>query len=124
MSSVQVLALTDIAAYDGPHAIPGVRFRAAREALGVAAWGMNVLELDPGSDGHPAHDHVADGQEEVYFVVAGSATLATPEGAHPLKAGDFCRVAPQTRRQLIAGPQGAVVLAIGGTPGAVFQPTM
>lgn len=124
MPSVLTLAATDIAAYDGPHAIPGIRFRAARQALGVTAWGMNLLELDPGCDLYPEHDHVADGQEEVYVMLSGEATLVTPEGEHPLRTGDLCRVSPEVRRKIVPGPQGAVVLALGATPGAAFVPTL
>ena len=123
-SPVHVLHLSEIAAYDGAHAIPGIRFRAARQALGVTAWGMNVLELDPGNDGHPEHDHAADGQEEVYVVLSGSATLQTPQGSHDLRTGDLCRVAPELRRKLVAGEHGAVLLALGGTPGTAFTPTL
>lgn len=124
MPPVHVLAISDIAAYDGPHTIPGVRFRAARQALGVTAWGMNVLELDPDNAGHPEHDHLGDGQEEVYAILSGEATLRTPDGDHALRAGDLCRVAPEVRRKLIAGPAGAVILALGGTPNAAFIPTL
>ncbi len=124
MNPVQILASTDIPAYEGPHAIPGIRFRAARQALGITAWGMNVLELDPGCDQYPEHDHVTDGQEEVYVLLSGGATLVTPAGEHPLRAGDLCRVAPEVRRKIVPGPEGAVVLALGATPGAVFVPTL
>jgi uncharacterized cupin superfamily protein len=123
-SSVLVLPISAIEPYSGPYAIPGVRFRAAREALGVTAWGMNVLELDPGNAGHPEHDHTGDGQEEVYVVLEGGASLHTPDGVHTLVAGGLCRVAPEVRRKLIAGEHGARILAIGGTPGAAFTPTL
>ena len=46
--------IKDIAPYAGPNAIPGIRFRAARQVLGVTAWGMNVLELDAHCTGHPS----------------------------------------------------------------------
>ena len=35
MSDIVALNIDDIAPYEGPHAIPGVRFRAARAAVGV-----------------------------------------------------------------------------------------
>ena len=54
-----------MAPYDGPHAIPGIRFRAIASALGITAWGMNVLELDPACERYPQHDHEKDGQERV-----------------------------------------------------------
>lgn len=123
MSGTTVRNIASLPAYDGPHAIPGIRFRAARAALGVSAWGMNVLELDPGVDGHPRHDHSHDGQEELYVVLEGSVTLQAGEEEHVLVAGDMARVPPATTRQLITRDQGATVLAIGATPGAAFSPT-
>ncbi|MFO0615704.1 MAG: cupin domain-containing protein [Polyangiaceae bacterium] len=114
----------DIPAYVGPNAIPGIRFRAARAALGVTAWGMNVLELDPGTDGYPEHDHVGDGQEEVYIVLDGSVILRTGEEEVALRQGDMARVPPEVRRKLVTRESSAVVLAIGATPGKAFTPTM
>jgi len=119
-----VLAIESIAPYAGEHAIPGIRFRAARAALGVTAWGMNVLELDPGCDGHPEHDHTADGQEEVYVILDGSVVLVTDAGEQTLNAGDMARVEPHARRKLVTREHAARILALGGTPGKAFTPTM
>jgi mannose-6-phosphate isomerase-like protein (cupin superfamily) len=116
--------IKDIAPYAGPNAIPGIRFRAARQALGVTAWGMNVLELDAHCTGHPEHDHTADGQEEVYFVLEGKVTLRVGDKERALGTGDMVRVAPDVRRKLVTGDCGAVVLAIGGTPGKAFTPAL
>src|SRR5262249_21173997 len=66
MIDVLVKKLTEIAPYAGPNAIAGIRFRPAARELGVSAWGMNVIEIDAGCEAYPEHDHVRDGQEEVY----------------------------------------------------------
>ena len=124
MSSIVVRTVDDIQAYEGPGAITGVRFKAAREALGVSAWGMNVIELDPNTDTYPEHDHTADGQEEVYVVLSGQVTLQTADANHDLPAGAMARVPSTTRRKLVTGEQGAVVLALGGTPGQAYTPGM
>jgi uncharacterized cupin superfamily protein len=118
-----VVPHASIPAYEGPHAIPGIRFRAARQALGVSAWGMNVLELDPGCSGHPVHDHRHDGQEEVYVLLSGAAVLVVDGQEHPLSAGDLVRVPAEATRQIVTREQGATVLALGGTPGQAFAPT-
>lgn len=122
--SLVVTSYRQIAAYDGPNALPGIRFRAARHALGVTAWGMNVLELDPHCESYPEHDHLADGQEEVYFVVEGNLFLRTSEGELSLSAGDMVRVPPDVRRKLVTKATGAIVFAIGATPGKPFVVTM
>ena len=85
---------------------------------------MNVLELDPGCEGYPEHDHTADDQEEVYLVLEGAVVLVTPDGERALRAGDLARVAPEVRRKLVTREVGARLLAIGATPGAAFTPTM
>lgn len=117
-------ALSSIEPYQGPNAIPGVRFRAARSALGVTAWGMNVLELDAHCDGYPEHDHVADGQEEVYLVLEGSAYLSADGAETRVERGMFVRVPPETKRKFVTREEGVVLLALGATPGEAFEPRM
>lgn len=124
MKDITTLHLASIAPYSGPHAIPGIRFRPARAALGVSSWGMNVLELDAGCEAYPEHEHTKDGQEEVYFVVRGSGELVTAAERIALTEGTFARVAPSVTRKILPGPEGIVVLAIGGTPGKPFEPTI
>ena len=108
--------------YQGPNSIPGIKFRGAAKALGVTAWGMNVLEIEPGCQAYPEHDHVKDGQEEVYVVLRGSATLRCGGREWPLEAGSLVRVGPQTKRKLVPGADGVTVLAIGSTPGKAYPP--
>jgi uncharacterized cupin superfamily protein len=122
MSDVTVKLVEEIEAYQGPNAIPGIRFRSIGRNLGVTAWGMNVLELDPGCTRYPEHDHVKDGQEEVYVVLHGEATLHADGREWPLATGAFVRVGPGQRRKFLPGPGGVTLLAIGGTPGKAYEP--
>ena len=46
-----------------------------RAGLGVTSFGMQVIQLPPGFEMYPEHDHLHDEQEEVYTVLEGSATL-------------------------------------------------
>lgn len=124
MKNITTEHLTSMAPYSGPHAIPGIRFRPARALLGVSAWGMNVLEIDAGCEAYPEHDHVKDGQEEVYFVVRGAGVLVARGERTSLTEGTFVRVAPEVTRKILPGPEGIVLLAIGGTPGKSFEPTI
>lgn len=118
--SIEIKNIEDIPYYQGEHAIPKIRFRAARAALGVSAWGMNVLELEAGCDACPEHDHVADGQEEVYVVLEGSVVLRAQGQERVLRRGDLARVPAEVTRKLITRDSGAVVLALGGTPGQPY----
>jgi uncharacterized cupin superfamily protein len=108
--------------YKGPHAIPGIRFRSAGKELGVTAWGMNVLELEPRCSGYPEHDHVADGQEEVYVVLRGAARLRTGEVERRVVQGEMVRVAPGQKRAWLTDDEGVLLLALGATPGKAYEP--
>jgi uncharacterized cupin superfamily protein len=121
---ITVKNIDEIEAYAGPHAIPGIRFRPARDALGVSAWGMSVLELDPHASGYPEHNHGNDGHEEVYLVLRGSIVLLAGGTERVLSQGDFVRVAPGTTRKFVTRDQGATLLALGGTPGKPYTPSM
>lgn len=120
MSDVTIKSIEAIPHYQGEHELPGIRFRPAGGELGVSAWGMNVLELDPACDVYPEHDHVADGQEEVYVVLRGAATLIAGEQRFALAAGDLVRVDPSVKRKIVTASEGATFLAIGATPGKAY----
>ena len=120
--SVTVHTITDIEHYQGENQIPGIRFRPARAAMGVTAWGMNVLEIDAGCEAHPEHDHAEDGQEELYVVLRGSMTLVCGEERHEVGEGAMARVTPEVRRKIVPGKEGVTVLAVGATPGKAYEP--
>ena len=71
---------------------------------------------------HPEHDHTDDGQEEVYTVLSGSATLHAGGEEYRLAPGVFARVGPGERRQIATGSEPVQLLAIGGTPGESYAP--
>lgn len=121
MTDVTIKRLDELDFYQGEHEIPGIRFHAAGKQLGVKAWGMNVLSLEPGADGYPEHDHIEDGQQEVYVLLRGSATLIAGDQRWLLEAGTMALVDPATKRKLLPGSEGATVLAIGATPGKAYE---
>lgn len=122
MSDVTSKRIEEIEPYAGPRAIPGIAFRPAARSLGVTAWGMNVIELGPDVAAYPEHDHAKDRQEEVYLVLRGAATLQADGREWPLEPGVLVRVGPDQRRKIVAGREGATVLAIGATPGKAYEP--
>jgi uncharacterized cupin superfamily protein len=88
------------------------RFIALRRRLGVSAFGINQVVLQPGQRGR-IHRHRR--QEEVYLVLEGSLTLIVEEEQLELAEGELIRVAPALRRQLVnRGPGRLVLLALGG----------
>ena len=122
MADVKAKKIDDIAAYEGPSSIPGIRFRPAGRDLGVSAFGMNVVAIEAGCTGYPAHNHAKDGQEEVYVVLDGDGSLEADDGVKTaLGRGTLVRVGPATTRTILPGPKGIVVLALGGTPGKAYS---
>ncbi len=95
----------------------------ARSGLGVSSFGMQLLRLPPNADRYPEHDHVFDGQEEVYLVLDGAATLTVGGEDHELVPGVFARVGPSETRKLTTGESPAEVLVLGGVPGQPFEIT-
>jgi uncharacterized cupin superfamily protein len=84
---------------DGAQEREGYRWRSARlgPRIGAERIGCSVYELEPGQRSFPYHFHY--GNEEWLLVVAGAATLRTPEGERDLRAGDLVAFP--------AGPEGA-----------------
>lgn len=122
MGDVQVKTIDEVEPYSGPNALEGIKFRTVGQALGVSAWGLSVIELAPGASRYPEHDHAANGQEEVYFVVEGSATLRTGGDERRVEQGTFVRVGPAETRKWIPGDAGVTLIAMGGTPGKAYEP--
>lgn len=94
-------------------------FKRARAELGVTSFGMQVIDLPPGSDLHPEHSD--DTQEEVYVTLRGSGEIEIDGERHPLNPDLIACVAPDAKRKLWPGDEGMRVLALGGIPGT-FEP--
>ena len=63
-----------------------VRARWFGHPFGADILGASLRELLPGSPGGPLHMHY--GVEEMFFVLAGTPTVRTPEGEEQLSPGD------------------------------------
>ena len=113
MTDVTVKHIDELESYEGRGT-----FMFARKGLDVTAFGMNVGRWPAGYDRYPDHDHEKDGQEEVYFVIEGSANLLAGEESFELAAGTFARVGPSQKRKLVPGDEGVTLLVLGGKPGA------
>jgi uncharacterized cupin superfamily protein len=116
MADVTVKRLEDF------ETIFGGAFRRVRAGLGVSSFGLALMDFPPGFTQYPEHDHGPDGQEEVYAVLAGEATLTVAGEDYELEAGVFARVGPQEARKISTGEEGARVLAIGASPGKIYEP--
>ena len=120
--------MTDVtvATFEEMEAIYDGLARRARAALGVTAFGMQVMSLPPEWGGYPDHHHDASmddaNQEEVYIPLAGSATVVAGDERVELRPGMMARVGPEQRRRILPGPEGIRFVALGGVPGS-FRPS-
>jgi uncharacterized cupin superfamily protein len=89
-------------------------FRALRSALGVQAFGINQIDLEPGTEGRE-HDHAESGQEEVYVVLGGSGIMIVDGEEVELRPGRYLFVAPESRRKPVAGAAG-LSWVVAGAP--------
>ena len=99
----------------------GGAFKLVRHGLDVSSFGIALIDLPPNLDQYPEHDHAHDGQEEVYTVLEGKATLDVGGEQFELEPGTFVRVGPAEKRKIITGDQSARILALGGTPGTAYE---
>ena len=116
MSDVSVMRIED---FDSPN---GGGFCRARASLGVSSFGMQVENFPPHFEHFPEHDHTADGQEEVYIALSGSATLHADGETHELAPGVFARVGPGVMRKITTGDEPIQLLALGAIPGQPYAP--
>src|ERR1700736_2779291 len=99
----------------------GGGFVKARAELGVSAFGMQVIQMPPDYAEYPEHDHADSGQEEVFLALKGSGWMDVEGERVDLDPATFVRVGAGAKRKIHAGPEGIRVLAIGGSPGAIYQ---
>ena len=78
-------------------------------------------EVEQIAAGYPKHRHGSEGddanQEEVYIPIEGSATLVADDESVELRQGMMVRVGPEQLRQILPGPDGLRMVALGGVPG-------
>jgi len=106
-------------------AIFGGGFLRVRAGLGVSSFGIAVMVLPANFSDYPEHDQAHDNQEEVYGMLSGRATLRVGgEGGEEiaLEPGVWARVGMHEKRMILTGDEPATVLAVGGSPGEVYDP--
>ena len=107
---------------DDMEAIYGGAFKRVRAELGLESFGVQVIDLPPGFDGYPEHDHAQDGQEELYIALRGSAEIDIDGESHALDADTMISVKSGTSRKVNPGSEGVRLLIVGGVPGKVYEP--
>jgi len=83
-----------------------------RDPLDCEQLGVTVVDCDPGWEGKP-HDHADEGQEEVYVLLDGEATVVADGDAVEMESGDALRLAPETTRQIQNGETESTFILVG-----------
>jgi mannose-6-phosphate isomerase-like protein (cupin superfamily) len=96
-------------------------FKRARAELGVESFGMAIIDLPPSFENYPEHDHAQDGQEEVFVALRGAGEIEIAGERFPFDPDHVARVAAGVKRKIWPGPDGVRVLALGGTPGKLYE---
>jgi len=86
-----------------------------RRSLGLAAFGLNVVEIAPG-DSIPEHDETGRDQEEVFLALAGDVVLVVDGQDHALSEGSFARLDTKPRRTVRNDGPGAARVLIASAP--------
>ena len=95
----------------------GPGFRKVRRALGITAFGVNVVVYPPQYEGF---HHYHDTQDELYFVHSGRARVEVGDEVRELGPGGMVHVESTTPRRLSSiGDEPLVMLVVGGKDGYV-----
>lgn len=133
MDDVTHTKIEEIDAIEG--VLEGIRMHRVAAGLGVSSFGISIVEMAPGADEYPEHDHSPDGiggqmfakrpqqlgQEEVYVALRGSGTLEADGERYELDTNHIVRIGPAVRRKVTPGPEGLRLLAIGAIPGKPYE---
>ena len=87
--------------------------RFSRKHLDSRELGVSYFRYGPGV--RPPYGHRHGSQEEAYVVVSGSGRLKLDDDVIDVRQWDVVRVAPEVARGFEAGPDGLVIVAIGGS---------
>ena len=83
-----------------------------RDPLECSQLGVTVLECEPGWTGKE-HNHGENGQEEVYVLVEGAATVSVGGETVEMTAGDALRVDSEMARQIHNGDEESLFVLVG-----------
>jgi tetratricopeptide (TPR) repeat protein len=120
-TSYRVLSLTQEAAEDDDDRV----FIRLRRTLDIGAFGASATyQAKSGEDVVGEHDELgpgADGHEELYVVVQGSAAFTLDGEEVDAPQGTVIFVQPGTTRKAVATSDETIVLAVGGRRGEAYR---
>ena len=94
----------------------------ARRSLGLAAFGLNLVDIPPGEQ-IPEHDETGRDQEEVFLVLSGTPAIVIDGQPHELTTGSLCRLDPELTRTVVNnGSEPARVLIASAPRSSGYEP--
>lgn len=87
----------------------------ARRSLGLSAFGLNLVDIQPGEQ-IPEHDETERDQEEVFVMLSGEATIVIDGDEHVMTEGTFARLDPELRRTVANRSSRPARLLIASAP--------
>ena len=118
MSGYSAARLDDIAAEQWPYWAP------IRHHFDVRTFGINAWRGTDGDEVIKRHTEEEQNQEELYIVLSGRATFEIGGEEIDAPAVTLVHVAdPLTERVAVAKEEGTVILSIGSTLGAAYEPS-
>jgi tetratricopeptide (TPR) repeat protein len=97
-------------------------WRPVRHHFGITAFGINTWTGREAGD-RIINEHDEEGEnEELYFVVSGRARFELEGERVDAPAGTFVFARPSLKRTAFAEEPGTTILAVGATPGQVYEP--
>jgi quercetin dioxygenase-like cupin family protein len=98
-------------------------FRPVRKHFGIMSFGVNTWTGKSAGDRIINEHDEADEHEELYLVQQGRATFELDGERVDAPAGTMVFVRPGVKRTAFAEDAGTTIVAIGGTPGEVYEPS-
>ena len=97
--------------------------RPIRYHFGITSFGVNAWTgREAGDRIINEHDEGDDGEEELYLVQRGCARFELDGDTVQAPVGTLVFVPPDVKRTAFAEEPGTTIIALGGTPGKVYEP--
>jgi tetratricopeptide (TPR) repeat protein len=98
-------------------------WRPVRHHFGITSFGVNTWTArEVGDRIINEHDEADDENEELYLVMQGRAVFELDGDRVDAPAGTFVLARPGVKRTAFAEEPETTILALGGTPGRVYEP--
>jgi tetratricopeptide (TPR) repeat protein len=96
--------------------------RPVRHHFGISSFGINAWTAREAGDRIiNEHDESDDATEELYLVLQGRAVFELDGDRVPAPAGTFVFAGPGVKRTAFAEEPETTIIALGGTPGQVYE---